>query len=89
MKPQRIDPRDTCWEIEDPAYRVYFWSQGGAQGAIRASEEWQLTDASDVRAVLSWAAENSNHRQFVVYVSARTDDGLGLIRLLGADPSAP
>lgn len=36
-----------------------------------------------MRAVLNWAEENSNGRHLVVYVSARTDDLLRLIRLIG------
>jgi len=52
------------------------------------SDEWELAEADDVVAVMSWAESNSGGRQFVVYVSALTPDGVGLIRLFGADPSA-
>jgi hypothetical protein len=53
-----------------------------------ASDEWELTEADDVAAVMSWAESNSDGRQFVIYVSAVTQQGVGLVRLFGLDPSA-
>jgi len=53
-----------------------------------ASDEWQLSDADDVLAAISWAEANCNGRRYVIYATVLSDDGLGLIRLLGLDPSA-
>ena len=29
-----VDPRDTRWECDEPAYRVHFWTLGHAPGAV-------------------------------------------------------
>jgi hypothetical protein len=89
IKARPIDPRDNLWEIDRPLYRVYFWRrQGPDEDSMWVSDEWELTDVDDVVAAMGWAESNCNGRQFVIYVSALTDDGRGLIRLLGLDPSA-
>ncbi len=89
MKAQRVDPRDGSWEVDRPVYRVYFWGQlDASEGGMWASDEWELTDADDVMVVRNWAELNSNGRRFVMYVTVQADDGLGMIRLLGVDPSA-
>jgi hypothetical protein len=89
IKAQQIDPRDTRWEIDSPGYRVYFWhSQSPGKDSMRTSDEWQLTDVDDVIGVMRWAESNSNGRQFVIYATALTEEGLGLIRLFGLDPAA-
>jgi hypothetical protein len=86
---RRIDPRDESWGIDRPSYRVYFWHpQGTTEDSMWASDEWELTDADDVAAVMSWAESNSDGRQFVIYVTALTQEGVGLVRLFGLDPSA-
>src|SRR5579862_7841146 len=45
MHVQPVDPRDTGWEVTQPAYRVYFWQRGGHWGSGWASEEWQAEGA--------------------------------------------
>ena len=53
LKAQLVDPRDQSWEIDRPAYRVYFWHpQGTEQDSMWASEEWELTDVNDVSAAI-------------------------------------
>jgi hypothetical protein len=79
-----VDPRDIRWEIDDPAYRVYFWHPR-QPGSGWVCEEWEITGA-DVAEVQKWAAEQANGRRFVVYARAETADGPGLIRLQGTDP---
>jgi hypothetical protein len=86
---RRIDPRDQSWEIDRPSYRVYFWHrQGTVEDSISVSDEWELAGADDVAAVMSWAESNSRGRQFVIYVIALTQEGVGLVRLFGLGPSA-
>lgn len=83
-----VDPRDQWWEVDHPAYRVYFFVQpdpGPPSGW--ASDEWEITGA-DVDEVLTWARENADGRRFIVYVRVDHGDGLGLVRLLGSDPNA-
>ena len=75
-----IDPRDQNWEDVSPRYRVYFF-----EGT--ASDEFEITGAPDVGAVLRWADADEAGRPYVLY--ARVDDGddLGLLRLAGFDPT--
>jgi hypothetical protein len=77
MREHAVDPRDTRWEQNHPSYRVYFWRPG-------ITDEWELADA-DVDEVLSWAADHADGRQYVVYACIDSTEGLGLIRLFGAD----
>ncbi len=88
MRVQPVDPRDTRWEADRPAYRVYFWQQrDGHPGAGWASEEWQIEDA-DVHEVLAWADADEMHRAYTLYVRCKCDGMPGLIRLHGDDPTA-
>ena len=75
-----VDPRDQEWEVDDPAYRVYFWA------GPTSSQEWELT-GGDVPDALAWAEQNAAGRTFVVYAVAPGPGSLGLIRLLGTDPN--
>jgi hypothetical protein len=92
MQAQPVDPRDERWGVSKPAYRVYFWERLTPDPANNAwrSDEWRLGGA-DVDEVLNWAQARAAGRQFVVYVEATCaqPDGLGLVRLLGADPTEP
>jgi hypothetical protein len=78
---RRVDPRDERWEIYNPDYRVYFWSPD------LHSDEWELMAADDVEAVMRWAQDHCDGRQFVIYANVLRNDGLGLIRLFGVDPT--
>lgn len=40
-----VDPRDVSWEVEDPAYRVYFYGPAGH------ADEWRVTGARSVNEV--------------------------------------
>jgi hypothetical protein len=75
-----IDPRDERWGVDTPAYRVYFHDARGT------SDEYELTGA-DVTEVLAWAETERRGRTYVAYVCTTGRDGLGLIRLAGADPN--
>ncbi len=91
MQAQPVDPRDKRWEDSWPAYRVYFWGpMGPPSSGAWASDEWRLTD-TDIDQVLEWANARASGGQFVVYVEVNrsTDDGSGLVRLLGPDPTDP
>jgi hypothetical protein len=87
MHVQPVDPRDTRWEVTQPAYRVYFWQRGGHWGAGWASEEWQA-EGADVHEVLAWADADETHRPYALYVCCECNGMPGLIRLLGSDPTA-
>jgi hypothetical protein len=87
---RRVDPRDTTWEVDEPAYRVYFWRPvpqpiGSPSGF--ASEEFEVT-GSDVESVIAWAeATAGSERTYALYALVRCREGeLGLARLAGADP---
>ena len=89
MQVHPVDPRDTRWEVDQPAYRVYFWEPQRPEDphSMWVSDEWEIGDA-DVDEVLNWARGNAAGRRFVVY--ARIDTARpgepGLVRLLGTDP---
>jgi hypothetical protein len=57
MNVRRVDPRDIERE-EQAVYRVYFWSAGRTR-----SDEFELTDATDVREVLRWIDANAEGRE--------------------------
>jgi hypothetical protein len=73
-----VDPRDQAWEVYDPKYRVYFWDVEGR------SDEWELSGC-DVQEALQWAHDSAEGRIVTLYALVGSQ-GLGLIRLLGADP---
>ncbi len=78
-----IDPRDQTWEVDHPRYRVYFWDSSSA------GEEWEL-DGCDVEGALRWAQDSAGGRPFTFYVALQSADErreVGLIRLLGTDPT--
>jgi hypothetical protein len=77
---RQVDPRDQMWEVYDPEYRVYFWD------VDLRSDEWELARC-DVQEALQWAQESADGRNFTLYAVAVGPEGLGLIRLLGADPT--
>lgn len=90
----RVDPRDTQWEIDWPVYRVYFWYQPPAppgvaqEHAMWHCDEYRLSDAIDVEEVLGWARNTARSDQtFVVYVEQRDAQRSGLVRLWGVDPN--
>jgi len=69
-----VDPRDTTWEVDEPAYRVYFWRPvpqpiGVPRGL--ASEEFEVTGA-DVQEVIAWAeATAGSDRAYTLYALVR------------------
>jgi hypothetical protein len=81
-----VDPRDVAHEIDEPKYRIYFWSQRRHDKFAQASDEWELT-AADVSEALEWAQENARDRSFVMYVVVPAVDGQVLVRLQGMDPT--
>lgn len=75
-----VNPMDQMWEVDHPAYRVYFFD------ALNASDEWELTGC-DVDEALEWVGNEAHGRRHVMYVVAVTAEGLGLLRLAGSDPN--
>jgi hypothetical protein len=89
-----VDPRDIEWEVDQPAYRVYFWHQPAAPPGVARelvmfhSDEYRLSDVVDVGEVLAWARDRGRADQtFTLYVEHRDGDRLGLIQLMGTDPT--
>lgn len=75
-----MDPRDERWEVDQPAYRVTFWT-----GSSHA-EEWEVT-GGDVPDVLAWIDEQRRDRGFTLWAAVAQPDGIGLVRLAGVDPT--
>jgi len=76
-----IDPRDETWESYHPDYRVYFWDTNAA------SHEWELTECDDLDEVRRWAEDRAQGRTFTLYAVVRQLGEVGLVRLLGTDPT--
>jgi hypothetical protein len=87
MEATRVDPRDVTWEADHPTYRVYFWTHDGS-----ACDEWRVTDAANVHDVLAWSdeqvGEGRSYQVFVEVSAEREEQGVGLLRLRGADPTS-
>ena len=71
-----MDPRDARWELSDTRYRVYFWNVNS-----NSSREFELTDADDVPAVLTWAQETAKPPETYVVYAVVPQPELGLIRV--------
>jgi len=82
MKAALIDPRDQTSQVDDPTYRIYFWSADGA-----AKEEWELTE-TDLGEVLAWIATNSGGRPHSLWAVTSNVEDVHLIRLEGIDLDA-
>lgn len=80
MQVTSVDPRDANWEVETPRYRVYFWTSDAA------SSEYELT-GGDVQDVLEWAERHRGRRTYTLYACV-DENGMGLVRLAGVDPTA-
>ncbi|HEY0238676.1 MAG TPA: hypothetical protein VGC37_08525 [Friedmanniella sp.] len=76
-----VDPRDQTSEVDDPAYRAYFWDSSGA------CDEWELTGA-DLDEVLAWVRASSRGRSHSLWAVVRIGDDTQLVRLRGIDPPA-
>jgi hypothetical protein len=74
-----VDPRDQRWEVWDPRYRVYFWTDS------MESDEWELARC-DVKDALEWASARADGRTYTLHVLVDRY-GIGLVRLTGDDPS--
>lgn len=80
-----VDPRDQEWELRASAYRVTFWRSAGGGWMSR---EYQVS-GGDVAAVLRWVDEHAeNGETFVLDAVVDRSDGLGVVRLMGDDPTS-
>jgi hypothetical protein len=91
MEVRRIDPRDTEWEQDFPTYRVHFFADPGFGLHGWTSDEFELQQARDVKAVIEWAEKEAGGRTYIIYalVAAPHPTSSGLLRLLGHDPNRP
>lgn len=81
MRATPVDPRDVTWEISDPIYRVEFWD-----GIV--SDEWNVSEASNVAEVLHWAGKASAGRPFTLQVLVPDQgNGMGALQLLDLEAS--
>lgn len=73
---------------ETPAgYRVRVWGPVPSPGHSRALDEWDLLDATDVRDVLRWVAEDARDHEVEVFVVIG-DVRPRYVRVLGVDGDA-
>lgn len=83
---RRIEARDVGWEIEQPSYRVHFWTRPAHSNAAPTVTEFEITD-TDVADVLGWAQRTAGNRTFALYAVCDLGGSKGLIRLSGEDPT--
>ncbi len=88
----KVDPRFIDQELGSPTYWVHFWRrhESGipehAQNQAFESDEYELTNATNVFEVFSWAEGRARADQtFCVYVVV---DGVR-VRLYGKEPTIP
>jgi len=86
VRVRRVDPRDTSWELDQPSYRVYFWTRAAHSNAAPTATEFEISD-TDVADVLGWARRTAGARTFALYVVCAIGDTKGLVRLAGEDPT--
>jgi len=72
----QIDPRDETWEEWDPACLLLGL----------ACDEWELVEC-EVEAALHWANASAHGRPFTLHAVVKQPGEVGLIRLLGSDPT--
>ena len=86
MQARQVDPRDQDWEVKSPRYRAYFWTPLDGHGW--KSDEWEL-DAADVTEAFCWAEEHAAGRDYELHAVVPVEgNGVGLVTLYGADPTA-
>src|SRR4051794_39346 len=93
MKTAPVDPRDTCWEVDFPTYRVFIWSPIPGPAPVPPfaqawrSAEYDVTEA-DIEEVLAWAREQApSDGTFTVWVLGQDDGVRGLYRIAGCEPT--
>jgi hypothetical protein len=81
MKAVSVDPRDVQVHTTASVWRVYFVERraGGA------SDEFRLTGAPDVRAVLQWADARAGDREALVYLEIDRPGERTLILVAGTE----
>jgi hypothetical protein len=78
-----------------PVYRVDFWrrqepSPGGDPEMMGYKQDsYRISGAKSVREVRSWAEENADGRQFVLWIELGPDDDRTIARVEGIDPTNP
>jgi hypothetical protein len=80
---RHVDPRDSRWELWNPAYLVSLWSRSGDGWASREFE----IGAADVNEVLDWIREQDDVETFTLYAIVNRGDDRGVVRLAGTDPT--
>ncbi|MDX6533085.1 MAG: hypothetical protein QOF68_829 [Gaiellales bacterium] len=66
MNVRHVDPRDIEVETPVPIYRVYLWNEERTR-----SDEYELTEARNVREVIDWAEGRADGRRYDLMVVDR------------------
>lgn len=79
MRARPVDPTDQTLEVDDPAYRVYYWT------GFSECDEWELAEA-DLDEVLAWSTRTQPAARTASGWSLYRDAEVELVRLRGIDP---
>lgn len=86
MTVHRVDPRQQCWEDDNPVFRVDIRLPGSGEAKEMASNEFEIQgDGLSVTEVICWArSQTPPLGRYSVFVVATPPpaEGQGLIRLL-------
>jgi hypothetical protein len=97
MNVQPLQFRDviTRHDYYQPVYRVDFWRQQdapvGADPELMGykQDSYRISEATSVREVRAWAEQNSDGRQFVIWIELGPEDDRTIARIEGVDPTNP
>jgi len=78
-----------------PAYRVDFWRRydppagGDPERMGYQQDSYRIREAKNVGEVRSWAEENADGREFVIWIELPPDGERTIARVEGVDPTNP
>lgn len=89
MRIQQVEGGHLVGLGHDPSkYRVRIWGPDLGPRVSRTLDEWEITDAPDVRAALDWADENAGGLDAEVFAVLNLPAGTTYIRVAGVDGDA-
>lgn len=97
MKVEPLQFRDVIsrHDYYQPVYRVDFWRRFEASADSDPAlmgykqDSYRIRDAKSVREARSWAEENADGRDFVIWIELGPENDRTIARVEGVDPTNP